>query len=103
MIIRKSETSDLPRMLEIYEYARAFMAEHGNPNQWGPTGWPPKVEWRYIYFSLMAFLIVAGLFLSYGLFYDHLLDRERGQRPSVHDPAYIHHIRAQQHHGLARE
>ena len=30
-----------------------------------------------IYFSLMGFLIVAGLFLSYGLYYDHLLDRER--------------------------
>ena len=28
-----------------------------------------------IYFSLMAFLIVAGLFLSYGIFYNHLLDR----------------------------
>lgn len=28
-----------------------------------------------IYFSLMAFLIVVGLFLSYELFYDHLLDK----------------------------
>ena len=42
MIIRHSEEQDLPRMLEIYEYARTFMAEHGNPNQWGPTGWPPE-------------------------------------------------------------
>lgn len=30
-----------------------------------------------IYFSLMAFLIVAGLFVSYEIMYDHLLDRER--------------------------
>ena len=30
-----------------------------------------------IYFSLMAFLIVAGLFVSYEIIYDHLLDRER--------------------------
>ena len=29
-----------------------------------------------IYFSLMAFLIVVGLFLSYGYMYDHILDRE---------------------------
>ena len=29
-----------------------------------------------IYFSLMGFLIVAGLFVSYELIYDHLLDRE---------------------------
>ena len=29
-------------MMEIYEYARHFMAEHGNPNQWGPNHWPPE-------------------------------------------------------------
>ena len=29
-----------------------------------------------IYFSLMCFLIVAGLFMSYEIIYDHLLDRE---------------------------
>lgn len=29
-----------------------------------------------VYFSLMAFLIVVGLFLGYGMFYDHLIDRE---------------------------
>ncbi len=28
--------------MEIYEYARRFMAEHGNPRQWGPTKWPPE-------------------------------------------------------------
>ena len=28
-------------MMDIYNYARAFMAEHGNPCQWGPTNWPP--------------------------------------------------------------
>ena len=32
---------------------------------------------RSTYFSLMAFLIVAGLFLSYGVFYDHIIDREK--------------------------
>lgn len=29
-----------------------------------------------VYFSVMAFLVVVGLFMSYGFFYDHLLDRE---------------------------
>ena len=29
-----------------------------------------------VYFSLMAFLIVVGLFLSYGYMYDHIIDRE---------------------------
>ncbi len=32
---------------------------------------------RNTYFALMAFLIVAGLFLSYGTFYDHIIDREK--------------------------
>ena len=31
---------------------------------------------RSLYFSSMAFLIVVGLFLSYGILYDHLIDRE---------------------------
>ena len=42
MQIRKAQREDLDRMMEIYAYARAFMAEHGNPLQWGPTCWPPR-------------------------------------------------------------
>lgn len=42
MKIRKSTNQDLNRMMEIYSYARTYMAEHGNPNQWGPTNWPPE-------------------------------------------------------------
>ena len=30
-----------------------------------------------LYFSIMAFLIVAGLFLSYEMLYNHIIDRER--------------------------
>ena len=32
---------------------------------------------RSLYFSLMGFLIVVGLFLSYGVVYDHIIDREK--------------------------
>ena len=35
--IRKATKQDLPRIEEIYAYARKFMAETGNPNQWGNT------------------------------------------------------------------
>ena len=41
MKIRKSTEADLDRMMKIYARARAFMAGQGNPNQWGPTHWPP--------------------------------------------------------------
>ena len=42
MRIRKTREEDLPRVMEIYARARRFMAEHGNPRQWGPTCWPPE-------------------------------------------------------------
>lgn len=42
MDIRKSTENDFNRMMEIYAYARDFMAKNGNPNQWGPTNWPPE-------------------------------------------------------------
>ena len=42
MKIRRSTADDVGRMMEIYAHARAFMAAHGNPNQWGPTRWPPE-------------------------------------------------------------
>ena len=40
-MIQKADISQLPRIMEIYEKARAFMAESGNPDQWG-TGYPPE-------------------------------------------------------------
>lgn len=42
MKIRHSTELDIGKMMEIYSYARKYMAEHGNPNQWGPTNWPPE-------------------------------------------------------------
>lgn len=42
MEIRHSTEKDFTQIMEIYDYARKFMAEHGNPNQWGPTHWPPE-------------------------------------------------------------
>ena len=39
--------------------------------------WDRTFNLRKIYFSLMAFLIVVGLFLSYEILYDHLLDTEK--------------------------
>ena len=41
--IIKAQPGDLPRILEIYAFARDFMARTGNPNQWGTTN-PPKEQ-----------------------------------------------------------
>ena len=52
MEIRKSTLLDLPRMLELYAHARAFMTAHGNPRQWASRNWPPE--------SLLRADIAAG-------------------------------------------
>ena len=36
-MIRQAASSDLSRIMVIYAHARRFMAEHGNPTQWGNT------------------------------------------------------------------
>ncbi len=36
-MIRKALPEDMPVILKLYEQARRFMAEHGNPWQWGNT------------------------------------------------------------------
>ena len=41
MKIRTATILDLERILEIYAYARTFMAQTGNPTQWG-DGYPKK-------------------------------------------------------------
>ena len=42
MEIRKTTEQDIGRLMEIFAFARKFMAEHGNPNQWGKNNWPPE-------------------------------------------------------------
>ena len=42
MRIRKTREEDISRIMEIYQHARQFMEDTGNPNQWGPTNWPPE-------------------------------------------------------------
>ena len=40
-MIQKATLSQFPQILAIYEKARLFMAQSGNPNQWG-TAYPPE-------------------------------------------------------------
>ena len=60
LTIRPSAPEDLDRMLEIYEYARRFMAEHGNPRQWGPTHWPPEELLRRDIAQGRSYVCLAG-------------------------------------------
>ena len=68
MNIRKTTKEDVSRIMEIYAHARKFMAEHGNPDQWGPRKWPPDklirkdIEEGYSYVCVDDSGIVVGTF-----------------------------------------
>lgn len=70
--IRQAAQADLPRIMDVYAHARAFMAEHGNPHQWGDTGWPPEglvrrdVEQGKCYVCMAAGRIVGTFFYDAG-------------------------------------
>ena len=72
MDIRHAEARDLARMMALYEHARRFMAEHGNPNQWGPTRWPPEdllrrdIAQGNSYLCVQGDRIVGSLFFAMG-------------------------------------
>ena len=72
MEIRHTTENDLPVILAIYAHARRFMAEHGNPNQWGPTNWPPEALIRSdiadgnSYVCVHEDRIVGTFFYQYG-------------------------------------
>ena len=42
-MIRAATPADLPAILEVYRKARAFMAQSGNPTQWGTTYPQPEL------------------------------------------------------------
>lgn len=72
MHIRKSTEQDLSRILEIYARARRFMAENGNPDQWGLTSWPPEALIRQDILSGNSYVcihegeIAGTFFYAYG-------------------------------------
>lgn len=42
-MIRLATRADLPAILNVYAHARTFMAENGNPTQWGTTYPAPEL------------------------------------------------------------
>ena len=43
-MIRPARAEDLPVLIPIYDAARRFMTEHGNPTQWSATGYPNRQD-----------------------------------------------------------
>ena len=57
--VRRAEPGDLARIEDIYAGARAFMAAHGNPNQWGKTH-PPRARLEADIEEETLFVITEG-------------------------------------------
>ena len=64
--VRPAKLSDLRRIEEIYSYAREFMAENGNPNQWGKYHPPAEQLLQDIsegkLFAVTAVDVIHGVF-----------------------------------------
>lgn len=76
--IRTARLEDLDRILEIYSLARVFMAEHGNPDQWGST-YPPVEMVREDIQNQLLFIIVSDECI-HGVFYFYI-----GEDPCYHE------------------
>ena len=65
--IEKARKEELPRIGEIYAHARRFMAENGNPNQWG-TSHPPLSQLEQDIYRGKLYTVKAGGTI-HGVFY----------------------------------
>lgn len=72
--IRHTTEADIPAVMDIYAKARAFMAEHGNPNQWGRTGWPPETLIRADIQARNSYVCESGDHIA-AVFYYHFGDK----------------------------
>lgn len=65
--VRPAGERDMRRMEEIYAYARAIMAAHGNPNQWGTTHPPTEQLMKDI--AAGNLYVVTAEEVIHGVFY----------------------------------
>ena len=59
MTIQPAAPADLPALLALFETAKAFMAAHGNPTQWGP-GYPGAALLRDQIARGVCYVVQAG-------------------------------------------
>ena len=88
MEIRHTAEADLARVMDIYARARAFMAAHGNPHQWGPTNWPPESLIRADIAEQKSYVCVHDGEIVGTFFYDFGTDIEPNYRV-IEDGSWI--------------
>lgn len=65
--VRNAVPEDLPRIEEIYAFARRFMEKNGNPNQWGKSN--PPHEWLVDDIEKGLLYVIADDEGIHGVFY----------------------------------
>jgi len=88
MEIRHSTKEDIPFIMKLYENARQFMKEHGNPNQWGPANWPPEELIRSDITEGNSYVCVCGGQIAGTFFYCQGKDIEPAYRV-IEDGAWL--------------
>ena len=78
--IRHARAEELPQIMEIYARARAFMAAHGNPRQWGQSNWPPEPLIARDIERGRSYVCEADGQLQGVFYYDFATDAEPGYR-----------------------
>ncbi|MBQ8082386.1 MAG: GNAT family N-acetyltransferase [Clostridia bacterium] len=76
MNIRKAELRDLNEIMAIYERARRFMTEHGNPRQWAARSWPPEALIRADIAAKKSYVCEENGQLAAVFYYDYGPDIE---------------------------
>ena len=66
-MVRKAEMRDLPRILEIYDAARRYMVQSGNPTQWG-DGYPKEELLQEDIAQGQLYVCCDGAGRAYGVF-----------------------------------
>ena len=68
--VRKAMMEDLPRIEEIYAFARDFMVKTGNPNQWGTT--TPPHAWLVDDIEKQLLQVIEDETGIHGVFYFYI-------------------------------
>ncbi len=98
MEIRNTKLEDLDRVMEIYRMARSFMAEHGNPNQWGKENWPPRelivkdIQERRSYVCVESKKVIGVFYFEYGTDIDPTYRIIKGQWIGEDTYGVVHRI-----------
>ena len=104
--VRNAELSDFPRIEEIYAGARKFMADHGNPNQWGTTN--PPADRLLLDIEEQLLFVVEDASGIHGVFYFYIgedptyAEIEDGAWKSTEQYGTIHRIAADGSGGILR-